>query len=57
MAAVREDREMSGKKKIGQGIREMSGNFKVDQGKIKGKRICNLKKNIYKKLFCIKKNI
>ena len=57
VAAVREDREMSGKKKIGQGIREMSGNFKVDQGKIKGKRICNLKKNIYKKLFCIKKNI
>ena len=32
----------------------MSGNSKVDQGKIKCERICKKKKkSIYKKLFCI----
>ena len=40
VAAVRENLEISGEK-IGQGIREMSGNFKVDQGKIKFERLCN----------------
>ena len=45
VAAVRENREnqeISGEK-IGQEIREMSGNFKVGQGKINGERKCNLK--------------
>ena len=40
VAAVRGNREMLGKK-IGQGIRKMSGNFKAGQGKIKCERICN----------------
>ena len=40
VAAVRENREMSGKK-FGQGIREMSENFKVAQKKKECERIRN----------------
>ena len=50
VAVVRENREMLGNKKFGQGIREISGTLKVGQGKLKCERICNLKK-----LFSIEK--
>ena len=50
VAAVREKprkSEMSRKEEIGQVIRNISGNFKVGQGKIKCKGICNLSCNYF----------
>ena len=52
-AAVRENYGNS-RKKIGQGIRKIIGNFKIDEGKIKCKRICNLKKNYLENTFVLK---
>ena len=54
---VMKNHEVLGRKKFGQGIKEMSGNFKVGQSKIKRERLYNSKKYIYiyfyKKLLCI----